>query len=400
MRDDVLELLRDRNPVPVDPPPPPIDSVLSRLDEAAAEGEPGGIRPRRGEIGGWIVVVAGAALALVILVLAGTGRRSTTRTGTPGSAAGLVAPVLRPGQAWHYVTVEQSTSPFHPPGARVGIGPYPDTLTSSSRAAVVSRFRIDNWIPMSGAQHTRGRDAGKPRFIGSAGERASWVREHSVGDAVAGASFSSPGFAVGPKTFTYAEVLRFPTDPGAVIRLLGLAKATAAERLDQVSSLLQSVPLLPPARAAVFQALVDTPGIRDLGAVDDPLGSSGIALAASGAPFPATVSGPLARLVRRAGSLPTRVELVFDPGTMALLASETVLVKPSHIRGISAGYPVLWTAFEASGTVSAASVPPAQVLGARPPSAARIPLRVPPARVRNGTPFAPGATSPLPRSRP
>ncbi|MDQ6777124.1 MAG: hypothetical protein M3071_13115 [Actinomycetota bacterium] len=258
-------------------------------------------------------------------------------------------------------TLERQCSP---PGAPPEIAGYvaPTELTPKSRAVVVSRFRIEHWIAINGAQRSRGHDVGKPHFIGSPSDRASWVKEHSVGDAVAAASFTTAGFAAGRRTLTYGQILRFPTRPAAVIRLLGLSKASPSERLNELSSLLQSLPLLRAARAAVFQALAHAPGIEDLGTTRDPLGRSGIAFGAPDERVPVTVNGPLTRLLGRERALHTRSELVFDPGTMALLAFETVLREPSLIPGISAGYPVSWTAYVGSRAVPEPSVPSLRAL--------------------------------------
>jgi hypothetical protein len=363
MSDDVLDLLRDRNPVPVDPAAPPIEGVLARLDETAAvTADAGrlGRGGRRARLGGWAIMVAGAAVAAaVVLGLLATHRSSPRRTTGSAGTGGLVAPLLRPGQAWYYLAIQQDTTPWQPPGAPNEIGPAPFDLSPASRAVVVGRFDVQNWITFNGAQRTRGRDLGKPRFIGSAGYRAGWIKEHRVGPAVASASSTTPGFDVGAKTLSYAQMLRFPTDPAAVLKLLG-SRPPAADRLAEFSTLLESVPLLPAARAAVFEALARLPGITDLGTVRDPLGRTGIALAAPEATpsFRNPPAGPLARLLKRStGGLPTRVELIFDPATMALLASETVLLEPSRIPGISTGYPLTWIAYESSHAVSASWVP-------------------------------------------
>jgi hypothetical protein len=398
---DVLDLLRDRNPVPVDPPPPPIGSVLSRVDEAqaaaviaAAAATEDRSRGRRGQVGGWVVVAAGAALALiVIVVLAGTQRRSAPRTGAAGSGGGLVAPVLGPGKAWSYLTVEQSTTQFQRPGSPILLG----ALLSGSRAVVVSRSRVQTWVTVSGAQRSRGRDVGKPRFIGSASDRASWVKEHRVGHAVPTASFSTPGFAAGGRTLSYSQVLGFPTDRSAVLRLLHLAKGGASERMAEIGSLLQSLPLLGAARAAVFAALARVRGVQELGSVRDPLGRPGIALAAAREPFPRSARGTPGPVPGGERVLRTRSELIFDPRTMALLASETVLLEPSRIAGIDAGYPVTWTAYLASRAVSAASVPTLRELFGRHgvprpvPVLRRTPISGTPAPVRGRLRTAPSS---------
>jgi len=377
MRDDVLDLLRDRNPVPVDPPPPPIEEVLRRLEEHAGLSEDAGrARPSRGRLGGWVVVAGGAAVAaivvLALLVTQRTGHGTPVPIAPSASSGGLAAPVLRPGQAWYYLAIEQAASPFHPSPTPIEIGVVPATednafLTPSTRAIVVTRSQLRAWITITGVEQTRGRPIGKATFVGSASDRAQWRKEGSHGSGVAGSSSSSRGFDAGGRTLTYAQLRRYPTTPAGVIRFLGVAKQPAAGQFAALGFLLESLPLLPAARDAVFGAITQVPGIQDLGTARDPLGRVGIAYGA-----PAEEPGR--------GGLRTRAELIFDPDTMALLASETVLLQPSRIAGISAGYPVAWTAYVASRAVRASSVPAMRDLFGR----------------HGGTPYAPLSTNPRP----
>jgi hypothetical protein len=102
MNDDVLALLRDRNPVPVEPPAPPIEVVLAHRDEQEARS--GVDTPTMtAERHGWrlrpLAPPAGiaASVALVVfvgfVVLAGHGRPRAT---TPGAGHHAARPIVRP----------------------------------------------------------------------------------------------------------------------------------------------------------------------------------------------------------------------------------------------------------------------------------------------------------------
>jgi hypothetical protein len=102
MNDDVLALLRDRNPVPIEPPPPPIEALLARRDwqEARSGADtPRGTAERPLRVPRTFVSAAAMAvsLALVVLVgfvvLAGHGRPTATNTGAGHPTTG---PIVRP----------------------------------------------------------------------------------------------------------------------------------------------------------------------------------------------------------------------------------------------------------------------------------------------------------------
>lgn len=388
MRHDVLELLRDRNPVPVDPPAPPIDSLLARLDETtgsrAADGD---LRPppmssrggrwggfgwlRRG-VAGWGVVGVGAAVAaIVIAVLAGVHGRQAPIPSASGKDRGLIAPALDRGRAWYYVAVEQDNSPWQPPGSLSGGIPSlpPTGITTATRSVVVSRFQIQRWTTIDGAGRDRARQVGKSRFIGSASDRALWLAKGGGAPVTPGSGGSSgtTGFEAGNRTLGYSQVLHFPTDPTAVIRFLGLENERASQQLTEIQSLLETVPLSSAARVAVFAALARIPGIENLGSALDPIGRPGVALGAQIEPLGTPADS------RRFGArrLRTRSELVFDPRTKALLAAETVLLEPSHI----ADHVFTWTAYIDSRAVSTATVPTLRELLGRhqPPTASPAP---------------------------
>jgi hypothetical protein len=69
MRDDVLDLLRERNPSPGDSPPPPVEYVLARLDRTSPPAVSSRRSLRRLSVG-TIASTAGALTAVVVAVLA------------------------------------------------------------------------------------------------------------------------------------------------------------------------------------------------------------------------------------------------------------------------------------------------------------------------------------------
>jgi hypothetical protein len=102
MNDDVLALLRDRNPVPIEPPAPPIEVLLARRDwQEARSGtdtsRDTAERPRRLPRTFVPAAAMAVSLALVVLVgfvvLSGHGRPTATNTGAGHPTTG---PVVRP----------------------------------------------------------------------------------------------------------------------------------------------------------------------------------------------------------------------------------------------------------------------------------------------------------------
>jgi hypothetical protein len=305
----------------------------------AAEGlaSAGHRRERLRPLLGW--ALAAASLAVVAVVVIAIGRvRHETAAPTPSTRTsggpGLAAPVLKPGQAWLYTEIEQQVTPWRP-GDR---SKEPSmAITASTHAAVIQQAVLSSWVLPSGDMSGDGHVLEHSRFIGSAAERSVWRADGSrplVSLAPGRFHTVEHGFDVGDRAFTYAQLLRFPADARTLF-----GRPTANE-FDEIDDIFVDTPLPPAARAAVFGVLVRLPGVLHLGSVRDPLGRSGVGFA---------LHDP---------ALPQRLELIFDPRTKALLASETVLLRSTGVAGIGAGYPVSWDAYVRSKAVPAAQVPP------------------------------------------
>lgn len=341
-----------------------------------------------------LTLASATAVGLVVLVVGfislGGGSGDANAAGkvleqaARNAASGLTAPRLHPGQAWFTKELGLIASPWEP--VTSGQVP-PTTVLPSSRAVTEDRFRSENWMFYDGNGRGRGGQVGRPRFFGSAADRARWIARGShptVIEANGGSVTVASGFSVGATSLSYQQVLDFPTDPTAVLRFLAAAEPAGSDALDSITSLLVQVPLPPAARAAVYRALAKIPGVRYLGPARDPLGRGGVAVAidriATERIF--TIDGPKA-----VAFIHLRSELIFNPHTAGLLAQETLLLDPPHIPGVRAPFPTSWTAYVTSRVVPQSSAPTLKQLGYRPPP--RLPL--PPPTVSSPAVGFPGA---------
>jgi hypothetical protein len=181
------------------------------------------------------------------------------------------------------------------------------------------------------------------------------------------------GFSVGNTNLTYQQVLDFPTTPSRVLRFIAASEPTGSDTLQSITSLLVALPLRPAARAAVFRALIQLPGVRYLGPARDPLGRAGVAVTFNN-------SGPtISTGVMNTAAPELREELIFDPQTAALLAQETLLLNPPHIPGLPSPLATNWTAYTSSRAVPQATTPTSTQLGLN-PSHTPPPVRLPQGR--------------------
>src|SRR5205823_3250959 len=102
----------------------------------------------------------------------------------------------------------------------------------------------------------------------------------------------------------------------------GTLDAVDIAMFELVGDLLEESPAPPALRAALFRALARFPDVRSFGTVTDPAGRKGVAVALTGRDGATTGDG-------------ARIELVFDPGTSALLAERSVAVRP--LMGVGPG---------------------------------------------------------------
>jgi hypothetical protein len=299
-----------------------------------------------------------AVVALAIVAVARGDQAADPATAPASGGPGLAAPVLRSGQALFYLAIEQQTTPWQPPSNVNGHLPPSTVVNTATHAAVVERALFRDYFLQNGDGRGDGHVLGKPRFIGSASERRVWKADGGRPDLVLATGVSETigkGFQIGNRTFSYAQLLHFPTDPAGILRIFPPTKTHPVQnQVDEIGSAFQFTPLPPAARAALVNTLADLPGVEHLGTVRDPLGRSGIAFATSLPAAWAPANGPGAGA---GSSLPLRAELIFNPKTKALLASETVLLKSSSLPKIKAGYAISWTAYLTSNATPASAVP-------------------------------------------
>jgi hypothetical protein len=123
--------------------------------------------------------------------------------------------------------------------------------------------------------------------------------------------------------------------------------------VDAATYLLASEPVPPSVRAAAYRMLAKMPGVRDAGHVTDPLGrpGAGIVMPAAGLWGYGLSAG--VRYARPGG--PTSLELIIDPATGSLLATENIVAKGHPVTGgLPAGAVSSWMAVKAAAWTSQA----------------------------------------------
>jgi hypothetical protein len=336
-----------------------------------------------------LVVVAVAAIELGGASSEANATAKVLEQAARNAASGLAAPLLRPGQAWFTRELDMIASPWEPP-ARGQLPP--STILPTSTAIAESKSRSEQWTFYDGNGRGRSRQVGQPQFYGNAAERQQWLAtgaQPRVIEANGSAVTISNGFTVGTKTLSYQQVLHFPTSPSAVLKFLASAEPIGSDALDSITSLLTQVPLGPGARAAVFRALEQIPGVRYLGPARDPLGRAGVAIALDRAATERifTSDGP-----ENGAPVHLRSELIFNPRSAALLAQETLVLNPPRISGVHAPFPTSWSAYLTSRVVPQSNAPTLKQLGYHPPPRQEPPpptVITPPV----GIPGTPGAAT-------
>ena len=394
-----------------------IPDLERELVRAAARGS--ATRPRshlRRRLSVWGAGAAAVVALVVVLVNVGgsplqaSAAARVLERAAQSAAGGLSAPVLHPGQAWFTSEVQLIAAPWEPVShapthslTTPGIAPPPIQVLPTTQAIVSSQSRGESWTFLNGDLRSRGANLGRARFFGSSAERERWIASGAtprVAIATDAGVLESNGFAVGEKTLTYRQVRDFPTSPAAVLRFLEGTVPTLpqdrvlaqSDRFANAAALLEQVPLLPAARAAVFRALAELPGVRYLGPARDPLGRHGVAIALdqSVTGYTLTPNGNQPNPVTH-----VRSELVFNPDTAALLAQETLLLNPPRLPGVRPPFATSWTAYLASRVVPQSSAPTLKALGLSPTrhNSGLPPPKSPPVP---GTFVTPGTTTPAP----
>jgi hypothetical protein len=170
---------------------------------------------------------------------------------------------------------------------------------------------------------------------------------------------------------TLAQVQNLPSDPGKLADFFfgpamrsRLWKAEMARRgqkeqlspsfkISVVAAAFEDAPLSPTVRAGLMRTLVAQSGVRTIGTVTDPLGRSGVALAAEVTPS----TPPSAKF--KTPDYGSRTELIFDRNTGGLLAEQEVLTKPGGLyRDQKPGFVINYSVTRNSGWTGTKPTPP------------------------------------------
>jgi hypothetical protein len=312
---DGSELVRRALGEPPDDPDA-IERARSRLLDAIHTEE---IRRRRRRR---LVLPAAATMALVVaaaVVVALVGpiggsaaaAAELRRLGTIASSAEV--PHLREGEYLLVVSDELRLE------ARMEIGG--DSFT------VVSRLQLQTWIARDGSS-VRHTEVISSEFA-SAADRRSWEAAGEPDVPQAGEVHDESSQRNG---YFWVDLSGVPREPAQLLAALRAGSIVPRAPGDDhvfllIGDLLAQGDASPDLRAALFEAAARLEGIEEVGAITDPLGRDGIALALDGASI--------------------RTQLVFDPETADLLSIEEY---PIGADG-SIGPRMSWRAFQPATVV-------------------------------------------------
>ncbi|WP_433518316.1 CU044_5270 family protein [Nonomuraea sp. CA-143628] len=185
-----------------------------------------------------------------------------------------------------------------------------------------TRADADAWRAAGSPSSWTVRPSGVSRTVRT--KSGAWQEDHP-NDQGGGAFLIS-----GVGQFTYQELQELPTDPEELRKLLCegsvkfIAGGSGAPRrcndptgvLTRVFFALADTPVPPKVRAGLMRLITDYPGVRQLGAVTDPLGRSAVGLAA-----PIDTVDDHGKIQR---------EVLFDQRTGNVLGSRNVQLEPGH----------------------------------------------------------------------
>jgi hypothetical protein len=284
---------------------------------------PSGPRPRRRW---WLVAAPGAMAAAVgaaILLSLGSGVQEGRVAPAPATAADALeraataatrkpAPEPFPRPAQFFYTRTQATY------LDVAVANGPITVPSLN-----TRTR-EAWISLGrrGGERTI---ATKQRFP-SAAARAAWVKagrfDLGSSDGKSMTSLGKTTYYLGNERLSYLQLLAFNQSGPALYQRLrahyreGQGGGIDDEIFTQVGDALREQASPPRLRAALYRALKEVPGVRYLGRVRDRLGRPAIGIG-------------------RTTNRGTQRELLFDPGTSAMLAEREVMIDvPKGLVGL------------------------------------------------------------------
>lgn len=207
----------------------------------------------------------------------------------------------------------------------------------------------ESWVSFHDSLRGRVRTvSGKPRFV-SAGQRATWVAAGSPPISPPGRVEDSAVSGSG-MPFDPAEL---PTDPAELREMLEAREIPGidgppgeAETFVLIGDMLRGTYLPSALRAAIYELTAELPGVELLGEVEDPVGRAGLGIAYTD---------------ERRG---TTHELIFDPGTSALLGERDSIARSGGAHGFDAplGTTIGYAAYLESKVVDS--------VGERPPAGA------------------------------
>lgn len=300
-------------------------------------------RRRSGRLVGWGTVAASAltvaGVAIGILVIGG---RSADRL--VSAKGGLAAPPIARGQAWYTRELAVHTALWPPVTPQLPGQPF--RKQGAPRAVIQNTSRVESWV-YDGGKTTVSHVAIPTRYYGNRRDRAHLLamRQLRVGDRDSGGSDIQPGYSIAETSLSYQQVQDFPADPDHIVKFLQRARVPV--ELPWLVTLLEQIPFKATVREAVLRTAAQLPNVHNLGKVRDPLGRTGTALGID-TQVPPKFSYAAPPQLRWS----YRTELIYDPSTAALLASETVLLSRTQIPGVGPGFALNWTAYEQSHAVA------------------------------------------------
>jgi hypothetical protein len=302
------------------------------VEELARETEAGRARLGRGGRRRWPLAAGVAAAAVAIAVVV----PSLVPGGHPGGAQNAAAEVLLRAAR---VAAERETGALPGPGQYVytkteavwengwaDVGPNHDEYFS-----VLMPVVREAWIGTDGSGRLLETN-GTPTFL-TEHDRSVWIasgRPDLGGNKTHDESYEPGGLS-------YVDLTKLPTDEAELRAMIENREVEGgppgeAETFTIIGDLLRETFAPPQLRAALYRVASELSGVELIGNVEDPVGRAGVAVA-----------------YRTDG---VRHELIFDPGTSALLAERTVITDPSGLYSqVPAGTVVGWAVYLASGVV-------------------------------------------------
>ncbi|MDL4813377.1 hypothetical protein [Actinomadura opuntiae] len=390
---DELRTLRDAYGEPAPPTMTEIERARARWE---GESAPRRFRTRFGRpLGiGLGAVAAGAAAAVAI---AATGQGAADGPGSPKApgdidlgrravlAAATKAEQAPTGRYWYtdrvsgqsYIVRSKSGRPY------AIVGAADEMFGWDGVKPGMGEMYYDRDLP---ARPLTERDAAVWRADGAPSSFRTWSGDHHATYTTTASKWrsSGPGVGLDPEgggTFFWGksarELQELPTDPAALTTLVlsdealrkrfgkkvaGAPRAvertmTPAAKMRIAGGFL-SAPTPPKVRAGLMRALAALPGVHAVARDTDPLGRTGVALAAD--PMSSTDDGEYGTEKADRGTYTWRSVFVFDERTGALLSMQDELVKPGGVyRTRTPGFIISYETFRSSGWTQSEPKPPA-----------------------------------------